>query len=314
MLGLGLVRSSPVPAWWQPDARFAIDFTTGLGMQDGICRPLSELITFERASSRLAVDGIGRWRGFAANVPAITDLGLSLEPAATNLVADNTGETVTTLVGTTASPWTEGDCPLVGGTARRLTQGSGSADGFFRRIALTGGAIHTASRFYKYDGSARWVRVSISDNVAHGFFCYLDLQTMTLGSSGAFGSAVLTNVSLTPTWNNWSRIAISGTVPNTVANAGFYSHVVQGDGNTNRMAGTHGLWADQVEAANQASSPIISTGTGASRNDDVLYTLVGMSDVFIRYREAGANWETTTHSDTSPFPLTQFVLQQVVSP
>jgi hypothetical protein len=201
MLGIAMSQGQAPQRWWPDNARYAVDFITRSGMRDGVHCPLPELISLSRPSPKLAMDRTGRWHSFAPDMPALTDRGLSLEPAATNLVVDNTGETAATLTGVVASAWTLGDCPLEGGSARRLTQGSGASDGFSRRVSLTGGAVYTASRFYKYDGSTTWVRMSVSDNVANVYFCYVNLATMGLGSSGISGAASLQGVTLTQSWN-----------------------------------------------------------------------------------------------------------------
>lgn len=205
MLAISMT-SRPALSWWPANTSFALDLTTGTGMRARQIRPLNELMSFSRSTSRLAADSTGRWHSFGPNVPAMTDLGLWLEEARTNAVIDNVGENSTTLTGVAVSTWPAGDCPLAGGSARRISQGAGSSDGFMRLLALNGATSYTASRFYKYDGSTTWIRMSISDNVAHGYFAFLNLANMTLGSSGTFGSAALTNVALTPAWNGWCEV------------------------------------------------------------------------------------------------------------
>jgi len=189
----------------------------------------------------------------------MTDLGLWIDTGYTNLVADNVGDGATALTGVTSSPWPSHDSPLAGGAARRLTQGSGTGDGFFRLLSMTGGATYTASRYYKYDDSTNWVRMSISDNVAHGYFAYLNLATMSAGISGAFGDASLVNVTLTPSWNGWCRLSLTGILPNTHSACGFFSHSVVGDGLTTRVPGSYGIWADQVLLGQEPCSPSLTT-------------------------------------------------------
>jgi len=87
MLGLGLAPgAAAAKAWWPAGAVYAADFINGRYMRNGNAISAGEAFSFARASGRWAVDSTGFWRYFAPDVPAITDLGLSLEPAGTNLV------------------------------------------------------------------------------------------------------------------------------------------------------------------------------------------------------------------------------------
>tara|TARA_R110002020_G_scaffold10961_3_gene41564 strand:+ start:4518 stop:5468 length:951 start_codon:yes stop_codon:yes gene_type:complete len=269
MLGID-INSTRVAPWWPANARYAVDFRTGIGMRDGTHRPMSELFALTRSTPKYAQDSTGRWSSFAANVAAITDLGILVEPAATNLVADNSGETSTAMTGVTASPWPVDDTPIRGLGARRLVQGSGASDGFLRVLPLSGGVTYTASRFYKYDGSTTWVRVSISDNVAHGFFAFINLQTMSIGATGAFGAATFHRCILSPSWNGWYRVQLTGAVPNTNAVSGFFSHSVTTNNVTARAAGSYGICGDQLEASAIGTSPIVTAGSPSSRATEQL--------------------------------------------
>jgi len=87
MLGVGLAPgAAPAKAWWPAGAVYAADFFNGRYMRNGNAISAAEAFSFARASGRWAVDSTGFWHHFAPDVPAITDLGLSLEPAGTNLV------------------------------------------------------------------------------------------------------------------------------------------------------------------------------------------------------------------------------------
>lgn len=87
MLGLGLQSASGAArAWWPQGALFAADLINDRYTRGGNPIPAAEAVSFSRASAKWAQRADGSWVQFAANVPARTDLGLSLEPAGTNIV------------------------------------------------------------------------------------------------------------------------------------------------------------------------------------------------------------------------------------
>ncbi len=87
MLGVSLAPgAAPAKAWWPAGAVYAADFVNGRYMRNGNAVTAEEAFSVSRATGRWAVDSTGLWRHFGPNVPAITDLGLSVEPAGTNLV------------------------------------------------------------------------------------------------------------------------------------------------------------------------------------------------------------------------------------
>jgi hypothetical protein len=63
-----------------------VDFTELHAAGESGFGAFSEVTNFSRASSKWAQDSAGVYQEFAANQPAITDKGLLIEPAATNLV------------------------------------------------------------------------------------------------------------------------------------------------------------------------------------------------------------------------------------
>lgn len=88
-LSLGL-SARTAPAWWPVDAVMAFDFVNDRYMKDGAPVARSEVLSCASPSIRLAEDRAGHWHSFAPNVPAITNRGLLIQPAATNY-APNAG-------------------------------------------------------------------------------------------------------------------------------------------------------------------------------------------------------------------------------
>lgn len=85
MLGLGIGARRPM-RWWPEGALYAADFVNNRYMRNGAEISRASAFTFSRASTKLAEDSRGVWQHFGVDEPAITDRGLLLEPAATNMV------------------------------------------------------------------------------------------------------------------------------------------------------------------------------------------------------------------------------------
>lgn len=78
-------------AWWPPGARYAADFAAERYMLSGERVAAATAFSFSRASAKYAADASAAFALFATNVPARTSAGLSVEPAATNLLTDPVG-------------------------------------------------------------------------------------------------------------------------------------------------------------------------------------------------------------------------------
>lgn len=260
MLALNLASRTAEPRTpWPADAIFGVDLINRRAMRLGQGIPMADAMTFSRASPRLARTSAGLWQSFAVDVPAITDLGLSLEAAATNLIVNNTGNSGPgiLLTGTTLAPIGGNDSPARDAHGKRVTQGGGATDGLTRHtLDVVGGQTYSWSQSFKYDGSATWIRFTFSDNVAHGINVWLNLQTMTVGQTGVFGSAVLASCTLVPEVDGWARLHMTGTVPNNAV-GGLSTYVSAGNGNTTRTSGSYGIWGTQM-AVGPHSSPILS--------------------------------------------------------
>lgn len=271
MLGLAITdQAARQRAWWPEGARFAADFINQRAMSNDVQRPLSDVLTMSRASVKRAKSGTGRWITFAAHQPAITDLGILVEPEATNLIINNTADSGVgiQLTGTTLTALPLGQSPGLDGLAKRVVQGGGSSDSVVRTgLTVTGGATYSWSQSLRYEGGAAWIRFVFSDNVAHGLHVWLNLATMTIGTTGVFGAAVLSNYSLIPEADGWHRVAMTGSVPNN-ANGGLAVYCCTGNAATSRQAGQFHSWLPQMEAASIVTSPIATGPTVEGRDTD----------------------------------------------
>lgn len=89
MPGLGLALTGGAPAaWWPASALYAADFRANRFRRRGNALAPGEAFSFSRTSGKWASRADGTWQYFAAGQPAITDLGLSIEPAASNVVGN----------------------------------------------------------------------------------------------------------------------------------------------------------------------------------------------------------------------------------
>lgn len=76
--------------WWPANASFAADFVNCRFMRAGQHIAPASAYSFLRASEKLADTQVGTWQSFADDVPAITNRGILLEQATTNMVINGT--------------------------------------------------------------------------------------------------------------------------------------------------------------------------------------------------------------------------------
>ena len=306
MLGLAITgQATRQRAWWPTGARFAADFINRRAMSNGVQLPLSAVLTMSRASVKRAKSSAGYWTTFAANEPAITDLGMLIEPEATNLIINNTADSGAgiLLTGTTLTALPFGQSPGLDGLAKRVVQGGGTGDSVVRSgLSVTGGATYTWSQSFRYESGAPWIRFVFSDNVAHGLDVWLNLATMTIGTTGVFGAAVLTGHSLTAEADGWYRVAMTGRVPNN-AIGGVSTYACSGNGFTTRQASQYATWLPQMETGTFASSPVTSLGTPGTRNADTGSLEPNGSGTLVLRRMNMA--DQFIEGPSSPWPLAQ---------
>lgn len=316
MGGLGLSGASAPPrAWWPAEATFAVDFVTGLAMRNRVICPLSEAMSFSRASTKFARAASGFWQSFAPNVPAITDLGISIEPERTNLVVANTANSGIGFVstGTTRTDLAFGDSPAGDAFGKLVTQGGGATDalyfGLFNGL-ITAGSRHTVSASFKYSGSVRYLRLLLSDNVSEVSQCWLDLvdKTISNASPGA-------TVRLIPLVDNWMHLELTtGAFASTTSNAQFGVVAVTGIGSPTRLGGSYRMWGGQVEqGAALATSPILTASGPTTRaSDTIIFNLnTGPQRVTIVLSDGSAFDEFVPGGPYTPTGLSQHLIRRV---
>src|SRR5688572_30428793 len=76
------------PVWVKSGALLYFDFVSNVAWYNGIAVP-EALLTTTRASVGYVEDSAGNWRSVGANIPRISDKGLLVESARTNVVLWN---------------------------------------------------------------------------------------------------------------------------------------------------------------------------------------------------------------------------------
>jgi hypothetical protein len=153
-IGAGIVPpdqgggAGPTPI--EPTSAYSFDFANKVysGPDGAIANPFASAFTHSRASEILAPDSAGRFHTFAAGVPAITDLGLTLRQAdATNLLINSkmAGKVAGT-PGTPPTGWTIGAVPAgvtrsIGATTIDPVTGLEVTDVVFSGTATANGTL-----------------------------------------------------------------------------------------------------------------------------------------------------------------------------
>lgn len=278
------LRLAPA-AWWPAGASWAADFIGDRYMLDGTAVPASAAFSFARASTKYAARADGLLVPFAANMPARTDLGLLLEPAATNLCTWSTDYLNAAWVrnGCTATP---GQPDPTGGTAASLIQEANSG-AMLRRtanFAVTAGQTYTVSRMLKR-GNCDWCRLLVGDSTAftNATWAWFNLATGFVGSVGTNGSGYgyLTH-GMTALANGFWQVRLSVVAPGVDLNTGLMT--AGGDGLTTRanVGAGAGLgsqvvaWNCQIEIGTTPTSTIVTAATASQRRADEM-TILGES-------------------------------------
>lgn len=298
MLGLGLQSARATYPWWPEAAAYAADFVNNRYMRNGVPVDRMTAIGFSRTSPKLAQDRDGVWRSFANNIPAATNSGLSLEPAATNMVANNgMVGAVTGVVGsggalptgwlasafdtvTVQSIGTEDGLPYI---ELRLQSSNGSGATKYVTISAAQDVPAlinqqwTASCFYKRIAGVWYPDIGVSF-----------LNVAEIGDSILYRVAGRTGDMTTRT-----RLAVTWTTdrPGTITlrmTIVLFS-VSPGDS----VDVTTRIYAPQLAIEPKASSPIITSGAAATRVADMATLLLPSGTFMLTQTFADASIHTT---------------------
>lgn len=238
--------------------------------------------TFTRATPSVAYAETlgGQLIPFAAGTPRITDKGLLVEEAGTNLLLQSQAFAT--------SPWS-----IIGGsglvvannaatapdgttTASLVTAGGGSYNGLLRQgITITAGLNYTLSVYVKA-GTARYVGLRVGNwaSTSTVIYPFFDLQTNTTNTSGQSGVVL----SMAAAGNGYTRLQL--TLTNAVAGALVDIAITDNTGNsqTGAIGTTLNVWGADLKASSVLSSYIPTTTAAVTRAADVAY-ISGLSSI-----------------------------------
>jgi lysophospholipase L1-like esterase len=252
-------------------------------------------LTLTRATIGKFLNAAGAWEDAAVNVPrfhhrlingSVRSVGLLVEPARTNLLIRSglitTGWTINNL---TAAPVTSPDGTANAFTLTESVDGSATFHRIFQSIVVPASTDFTISIFYKPNGRPKFRATNSSAGLT--FDAIFDTDSLSVAGLGA---GVTGRVEPFP--DGWFRCIVSlnsgvgGTVLIqywTFAEAANY----QGSG---LLCGT--IWAPQCEAGTDASSPIITAATTATRSADSVVLsdfALGASGMLVARTSMGRN-------------------------
>ena len=264
-------RVSQIPALIcmpYPQASFVLDFASnyyrGSGAQGSSPSALPGY-NFTRALAAYAEDTAGNLIQFASGVPRITNKGVLIEEARTNVLLQST--TLANFSTTNATNTTDGTLSLTGNLARKVTSLTAAATSFNYNIAggaaagantvsvyaKKGSGSTDANTFALRNATTATTLVSIAVNYDTGAFSY------STGSSGAV---------VTPMANGWWRISLTSSSFSAGDGLQLYAAF---QGNI-EAAGEYAYLADaQGEGGSFATSYIPTTSASVTRPADVFY-------------------------------------------
>jgi hypothetical protein len=275
-----------MPGWWLSGASVDLDFRNGRYYDSSnILAGLSNLLSISRASIGYAKTSGGMLTQFSSGVMRITDLGLLIEDARTNLCLSS-GDLRAAGEGNAVSGWTaqattatlSGTAPDGSSTATQITATAGTGDHErFQLFAHSNTAVCTFSVFLKA-GTTSWAQVQVNGLQAdHSAF--FNLSAGTIGTLGTNSSA-----SIEAYQNGWYRCVVTST--NTISNLNNLIPTVMPATADNQAfnwnaAGTETIfaWGAQMEEASFASSYIPTTTTSATRAADNVTTTGSLETV-----------------------------------
>jgi hypothetical protein len=258
-------------AWVLSGATLDLDFANQRYFQQGVGTSIGSLITCTRSSVGYIDDLSGNLVSVPANSPRISNKGLLIEVASTNLYTQS--QTFSTGGGTMTLVANNATAPDGTITAAKLTVDTNNAEHTWDFSFLPAGSTtYTFSCFLKA-GTQRYVQIQFrvsGDWTTGNTVAGADLQTGTLNL----------NTNLTGTIkayaNGWYRVTIAATSVASPGTSGVYrlqpasnadgiTTIYQGDGTSYFYA-----WGAQLEALAFATSYIPTTTTSATRAADLI--------------------------------------------
>lgn len=260
MIGIG-IGPTTASSWWPDGAVMALDFVNGRYMREQQAVDLTTAMSFSRASSKLARNRAGLVSSFASSVPAMTDAGLSVEPAATNLSLHAnqfdhawwSKENTAIVPDAIASP--AGDM----GADKVVATGAGATTHGFYKSGLI---AFSTQRVFAKAGELQWLAVRHG-----GIDTWFDLGSGTIGTVGAGREASMEDYG-----DGWY---LCQAVNTATPNPGYTYRLGVADNTSAFVADGVGglyLWCSEARTGvhPKGSSPIVTEASTATRAADVV--------------------------------------------
>lgn len=294
-IDLSAIRATGMP-FWPEGARFAADFRAHRYMKAGaICAP-GDAFSVARGTARLARDSAGHWRAFAANIPARTDIGLSISKAGINGIRNSAmAGAAPGMPGVLPTHWIFGG-GLAGATYRIV--GMGNVQGLpyldIRIAGMTTAASGVAIRFDTHGIFA----AKQGDDV--NFSCHIALVDGTMAGFNIVRTCIVEHRADTSTAHThypasirdalgpgMERFSVSRRLAHAeTASARADLEMTFGSGQALDM--TLRIAVPQLEYGTAASAPIPTSGTVATRDADTLtlHLPAGPHDLELSFADA----------------------------
>jgi len=253
----------------------------------------TDYLSITRASTGYAKTASGTLTSFSTNTLRITDLGLLVEDARTNIVLRSQEfDNASWNAGSSTITANQAVAPDGTTTMDKLTEDTGTSQHIaYQQITITANTTYAVSVFVK-DVDRRYIQLSAGDQATqtHAFYCYADLQAGTITDTGSTGSGTFTSASIEAFTGGVYRITVVGKVNATDTVAFFIAalsdRATQAGGSlqawrpsyTGTSKSMH-LWGAQMEAASFASSYIPTSGTSATRAADSVTPIGSLESV-----------------------------------
>lgn len=241
--------------------------------------------SFARPSSGYQEDLAGRFVGFQANEPRVTDRGLRMEEARQNLIVRGSQYGV--------SPWSPNSTPNVtqnaalapDGTMTAATlQTSASTAGYFQAITVASGGVHTWDFFVKLAAGSGLIALGSESTPTASL--KFDLVTGAFSSIGAG----LTSYAAKAQADGWWRIWGTYTAADNVDALFIYA----GDATAKTVA----VWLADLQPGGYPLSPIATGASALVRAADSL-SIGGLGSLL------GAAWTAVAWVDLPNIAATQ---------
>jgi hypothetical protein len=313
--GRQVMLEIPMPGWWLSGASVDLDFNSGRYYDSSTPNPraATDFLSCTRASTGYAKTSTGTLISFASNALRLTDLGLLVEDARTN-IAQHSDDI-------TDAYWNKGNVTATADQAvapdgttsmDKLDDGTVASDRHYTErndATIIGGTAYTWSAFVK-DNGRRYVSLVMGTVVPSNMAVVVDLQTGTITQSGivtAGGGMTFSGAQIEPFANGVYRISISGIIGSSNTTV-FYNIALSNTGTPSSFSfgcptytGTNQsvfVWGMQLEAGAFPSSYIPTTGTSATRAADNI-TISGAAQTIIAAATGSIVAQVGTQAGTS---------------